>query len=99
MTRAELRTKYARLAADLPVGAMLPAGAVYATFVSELEALDGDGAVPLRLDTDQAAAALGVSPKTIAHWCHAGRFPGARKTGGKGGKWTIPASEVTACVP
>ena len=93
MTRAELRAKYTRLASELPAGALLPAGDVYSAFARELEML-GDDVALLRLDTEQAAAALGVSPKTVAHWCHAGRFPGARKTGGKGGKWTIPASQV-----
>lgn len=48
-----------------------------------------------RYDTDQAARVLGVSPKTVAHWCVARRFPSATKTGtGAGGKWTIPAAEV-----
>ncbi len=96
MTLAELRAKYDRLIADTIPGALLPAHEAYRAFVRELEGLNGNGAAPLSYDTDQAARALAVSPKTVAHWCHARRFPGARRTGGRGGKWVIPAAAVAA---
>jgi len=96
VTPAELRTKYERLLADTVPGALLPAHEVYRAFLRELAHLNGGSSAPLSYDTGQAAAALAVSPKTIAHWCHAGRFPGARRTGGRGGKWVIPAAAVTA---
>ena len=94
MTPAELRAKYERLAHELLPGTLAPAGEVYRRFARELEELTGIEAVALYMDTDQAAAALAVSPKTVANWCHAGRFQGARKTGGRGGKWTIPATAI-----
>ena len=94
MTPAELRAKYQRLAQDLLPGTLAPAAEVYQQFARELEELTGIEAAPIYMDTDQAAAALAVSPKTVANWCHAGRFPGASKTGGRGGKWTIPATAI-----
>jgi hypothetical protein len=53
--------------------------------------------VAVSYDCDGASRLLGVKPKTVAHWCKAGKFPGARKTGGSGGgKWIIPASAIRA---
>lgn len=95
MTPAELRGKYERLLADTVPGALVPAHEVYRVFLAELSALNGADA-PLFYDTDRVATMLAVSPKTVAHWAHAGEFPGARRTGGRGGKWIIPARAVTA---
>ena len=94
MTPAELRAKYQRLARELLAGTLAPAAEVYLQFARELEELTGIEAAAIYMDTDQAAPALAVSPKTVANWCHAGRFPGARKTGGRGGKWTIPVQAI-----
>jgi hypothetical protein len=90
MTLAELR----RAVDALPDGAALtlPAAELRAA-LRELEATNGNGAA-VSYDTDEAARAMAVSPKTVAGWCHAGRFPGARRTGGRGGKWIIPAAAV-----
>ena len=94
VTPAELRAKYQRLAQELVPGTLAPAAEVYRQFARELEELTGIEAAPIYVDTDQAAATLAVSPKTVANWCNAGRFPGARKTGGRGGKWTIPVQAI-----
>lgn len=93
MTLSEVREKYERLVADLPPGTLLPAQEAYRAFLLELDGL-GSVTAPLSYDTDQAALALALSSKTVAHWCKAGRFPGARRTGGRGGKWIIPATAV-----
>ena len=56
-----------------------------------LERTPGTGG-DLRSD---AAKVLGVLPKTVAHWCEAGKLPDAQKTSpGKGGRWRIPAVSV-----
>ena len=77
-------------------GATVPMEAVCNEILSDLIALDDMGAPLERIDTDAAAGMLGVSPKTVAHWCAAGRFPGALKTGASKGKWVIPTADVGA---
>jgi hypothetical protein len=89
MTLAELH----RAIENLPDGAALTLPVV--ELRAALREWEAHGnAVPVSYDTDEAARALAVSPKTVAGWCHAGRFPGARRTGGRGGKWIIPAAAV-----
>jgi hypothetical protein len=92
---ASLRDALRVLAESLPPGAPVTV-TVPREELLELLATDSGATFSGRCDTDQAAHILGVSPKTVAHWCKAGRrFPGARRTGeGKGGKWTIPLAEV-----
>ena len=90
MTLDELRAKYDRLARDLPPGTLVPADVIYAQLLAELAECDGH-TVPMSYNSAQAARVLGVSPKTIAHWCHAGRFPGAQRSSHRGGTWIIPA--------
>lgn len=95
MTRAELLRKYERLADGLVPGTLAPVADVYRQFTRELADLEGAGDDVLYVDTDRTALMLGVSPKTVAHWCAAGRFEGARKTGeGHGGKWVIPLTAI-----
>jgi len=78
------------------IGASAPLAAVYRQVIAELRQLEGAD-VAVSYDADGAARLLGVSPKTVAHWCKAGKFAGARKTGGSGGgKWVIPATAVRA---
>ena len=93
MTLAELRQKYDRLARDLPPGTLVPAEAMYAQLLRELAECDGH-AVPMSYNSVQAARLLGIKSKTVAHWCHAGRFPGARRSSQRGGTWIIPAQAV-----
>jgi hypothetical protein len=82
------------LAESLPPGAPVTV-TVPREELLELLAAEPGATLGGRYDTDQAARILGVSPKTVAHWCVAGRFAGAAKTGtAKGGKWTIPAAAV-----
>lgn len=95
MTRAELLRKYEAMAEGLVPGTLAPVAEVYRQFARELMGLDGVGDEPLYVDTNRAALMLGVSPKTVANWCSAGRFEGARKTGeGHGGKWVIPLTAI-----
>ena len=94
MTRAEVLTKYERLATDTPVPWLAD---VYKAVVADLRTLEREGAL-VSYNTAEAARACGVIPKTIAHWCEsAERFPSAFKTSeGKGGQWVIPAGDVDA---
>ncbi len=87
------RSALQRLAEALPPGAAVP---LPREWLLSLLASAGDGGPTLRYDTEAAARLLGVAPKTVASWCTQGRFPGARKTGGAAGKWTIPADAVLA---
>ncbi len=103
MTRAELIEKYSGLLRHTVPGTMVPAGGLYQQFCAELGQLTGDGAV-ISYDTHQAAPLLGVKSKTLTNWLNADvslprsgrRFPNARKTGRKGGKWVIPAPDIQA---
>jgi hypothetical protein len=89
-----LRDALRALAEALPPGAPVTVTVPREELLALL-ATDSGATFSGRCDTDQAARILGVSPKTVAHWCVAGRFPGARKTGtGQGGKWTIPAAAL-----
>ena len=55
---------------------------------------DGDRATTqaTALSTGKAAAALGVSRRTVTNWCETGRIAGAYKT--PGGHWRVPAETV-----
>ena len=91
VTRDELLEKYNRLAADTPIEWL---AAVYKAVLADLRVLEREGA-PVSYNTNDAARACGVAPKTIAHWCEAGRFPQAFKTSeGRGGQWVIPAGDI-----
>ena len=96
MTRDELVTKYDRLATDTPVSWLAD---IYKAVAGDLRTLErGAGLVLLSYNTTEAARACGVTPKTVTHWCEAGKhFPNARKTSpGKGGRWIVPASDIEA---
>lgn len=92
MTLAELRQALA----------LLPAGSSLTLSRDELLRAIADaepvGELPERIDTERAASMLGVTPKTVANWCAAGKFAGAQKTGSARGKWTIPRDAVRAAV-
>jgi Helix-turn-helix domain len=78
------------------IGASAPLATVYRQLVGDLRQLDAAD-VAVSYDANGAAHLLGVSPKTVANWCAAGKFAGARKTGGAGGgKWVVPATAVRA---
>ena len=94
MTRDELLRKYEHLAEGLVPGTLAPVSDVYRQFVRELTEVEGIEDALLYVDTDRAATMLSVTSKTVAHWCAAGRFPGARKTGGQGGKWVVPVAAI-----
>jgi hypothetical protein len=96
MTLGELRQKYERMAHDFLPGTMVPAAEVYRLFAGELTQLTDIEATPMSVDTGEAARMIGVASKTVANWCAAGTFPGARKTGGRGGKWIVPVVDVQA---
>jgi excisionase family DNA binding protein len=53
-----------------------------------------DSATEDMLSTEQAAAALGVKPKTVAGWIRSGRLPASRP-GGR--QWRIARADLTAC--
>jgi integrase len=48
--------------------------------------------VAVSYDCDGASRLLGVKSKTVANWCKADKFPGARKTGGSVGWWQVDHS-------
>ena len=56
------------------------------------------GLVPLYLSAEEAAAFLGVSPRTFADEVANGWWPSARRRGAKGGRltWYRPALEAAA---
>ena len=96
MPRAELVTKYDRLATDTPVSWLAD---IYKAVAADLRTIErGAGLVLLSYNTTEAARACGVTAKTVTHWCEAGKhFPNARKTSpGKGGRWIVPASDIEA---
>ena len=97
MTLPELLQDLERRAREAEtIGASAPLAAVYRLVMGELRRLDAAD-VAVSYDANGAARLLGVSPKTVANWCAAGKFEGARKTGGAGGgKWVIPATAVRA---
>ena len=43
----------------------------------------------------EVAEAQGATPRTVARWCAAGLFAGARKIGAGSGMWVIPRDAVT----
>jgi len=93
VTPAELVAKWEHRRATYLPDSSVKADTVFTEIISDLQMLDGVDAT-LYVDTDRAAAQLALSPKTVANYCKAGRFPGARKTGDRGGKWTIPAKAL-----
>lgn len=97
MTLPELLLDLERRAREADaIAASAPLAAVYRQIMGELRQLRAAD-VAVSYDCDAAGRLLGVSPKTVAHWCKAGKFPGARKTGGSGGgKWIIPATALRA---
>ncbi len=94
VTRAELIRRYEQLADALVPGTLAPVAELYQRFVRELAELDNEPVDTAFVNTEIAAGMIGVTAKTIAHWCAAGRFPGARKTGGRGGKWVVPVAAI-----
>lgn len=51
------------------------------------------------LSASEAAEALGVSDRTVARWCEAGRVKGARRqewAGRQGYRWLVPARALEA---
>ena len=66
------------------------AGSVDGTKPASVSDPPGEGAL---MDTHQAAALAGVTPRSITKRAAAGKIPGARKLAGR---WLIPADEVSA---
>ena len=97
VTLPELLADLDRRACDAEaIGASASLAAVYRQVMSELRQLEASGTC-VSHDCDGASRLLGVSAKTVAHWAHAGKFAGARKTGrAGGGKWVIPATAIHA---
>jgi hypothetical protein len=97
MTLPELLAMLERRAEEAEEGHYTaPVDRILRQVIGELRGLEVAD-VAVSYDCDGAARLLGVKPKTVAHWCHAGKFPGARKTGQSGGgKWIIPAPDVRA---
>ena len=97
MTVPELIRQYERLQLDADrVGATASLARVCGTFLEELRSVGTAPASERMLSTSEAADALGVEPKTIANWAADGRFPGAKKTSPKRGRWRIPSRDVHA---
>ena len=97
MTITELIRQYERLGLEADrVGALAQLARVYASFVEELRSVSSVEGFDRMMSTMEAASALGVKPKTIANWCADGRFPGAKKTSPKRGRWKIPSGDVYA---
>ena len=97
MTVPELIRQYERLRLDAErVGATAPLARVYATFIEELRSAGSGGGSESMMSSKEAASELGVEPKTVANWCADGRFPGAKKTSPKRGRWRIPSRDVYA---
>lgn len=97
MTVPELIRQYERLRLDAErVGATAPLAKVYAAFIEELRSAGNVGGSERMMSTTEAASELGVEPKTIANWCADGRFPGAKKTSPRRGRWRIPSRDVYA---
>jgi excisionase family DNA binding protein len=76
------------------VGATAPLAKVYAVLIEQLRSIDGTPTPERWMTTAEAAEVLSLSEKTVRGWCGEGRFPGAKKTSGETGRWTIPAREV-----
>ena len=95
MTIAEYRKQLERRIADADaMNATAPVADVLRAVLRELSELVSVGVLGGRLTTEQVGTALGVKPKTVAHWAASGRFPGASKTPGKKGRWTIPSDAI-----
>jgi hypothetical protein len=93
---AVLRDALRALAEALPPGAPVTVTVPREELLALL-ATDPGASFSGRCDTEQAGRILGVRPKTVSHWCTAGRFPGARKVGtGKRARWTLPLEAVYA---
>ncbi len=95
VTLDELVAKWeTRVQSSLP-GTLVPVTAVSDEVLQDLRALEAVQPLGRGYSTEAAARILGVSAKTVAQWCQAGRFPAASKTGNaRGGKWVIPATTL-----
>ncbi len=97
MTVPELIRQYERLRLDAErVGSTASLARVYAAFIEELRSAGNAGGSERMMSTTEAASELGVEPKTVATWCAEGRFPRAKKTSPKRGRWRIPSRDVYA---
>ena len=97
MTVPELIRQYERLRLDADrVGSTASLARVYGTFLEELRSVGSIEGVERMMNTAEAANELGVEPKTVANWCADGRFPGAKKTSPRRGRWRIPSRDVYA---
>lgn len=78
-------------------GYSAPVDKVLGVVLAELRGLaPGEGPAHI-LTASETAKALGLSPKTVTHWCQEGRFPSAYRTStGERGRWCIPSSDVDA---
>lgn len=97
MRLAEILDEYERRASEAAaVQASAPLADVYRVVIADLRTVSMDESPhDGLLSTADAAKVLGVLPKTVAHWCEAGKLPDAQKTSpGKGGRWRIPAVSV-----
>lgn len=99
VTLAELVRVWERRLDDCLPGQLAPLDGICRRMLQELSELEPGSVAPAYLSTRQVASRLGVSSKTVAHYCSAGKLPGARKTGDqKGGRWIVPASAVLAFI-
>ncbi len=97
MRLAEILDEYERRASEAAqVKASAPLADVYRAVIADLRTVSTDTRPhDGLLSTGDAAKVLGVLPKTVAHWCEAGKLADAQKTSpGKGGRWLIPAVSV-----
>lgn len=77
------------------INATAPVANVLRVVIRELSVIDASTYPGRIVNTLEAAELLGVKPKTVANWAASGRFPGASKTSGSNGNWTIPLEEVS----
>jgi hypothetical protein len=97
MNRADLLAVWQRRLTEAElVDATAPVARIYQVCIDEVRRLDGNANGQHMMSTKDAGKVLGVASRTVARYCKAGRFPGARKTSEDSGDWRIPSDEVYA---
>jgi hypothetical protein len=97
MTITELITRYEERRREAErIGATAPLAQVYALVHEELSQLDSLNHGPRLMRAPEVAQRLGISAKTVANRCGAGKVPDARKSSTSGGVWLIPSTGIAA---
>lgn len=95
LTLEQLVATYQRRYDDALLGDLVNARQVYERLLGELHQLTRRELPLAYINTAHAARLLGLSPKTVVHYCEQGKLPGVQKSGDSGGgRWLIPAASV-----